>query len=226
MEKFTLEYKSFILTEPNMLLSDWVIALVCGVCFFRLRHVRSTALPHYYRLVFIMNGIGAFLGGLSHLFYYYTGQPLKVFAWIFIGIGTYYLQRIAIDFVRKPASGKALKIFSIIKLALFIVALLYFQNFVAVLADLALGLFLIVVPMHTGHYLRTRNKGSGLILMAVGIILLSALFPLFKISVHETWFTFNDIGHICMAVSLYLIYLSANYLMDHPATVPAHEQTL
>ena len=202
-----------------MLLSNWVITIVCLLCIYRLRNVPSIALFRHYRLVFIMNGIGAFLGGLSHLLYHYTSQPFKAFAWIFIGIGTYYLQLIAIGFVRKPASERALKIFAIIKLLLFIAALLYFQSFAFVLADLALGLFLIVVPIHIGHYHETRNRGSLLTLVAVGIILVSAIFPVFRISVHETWFTFNDIGHICMAISLYVIYLSAKHLVDHPTGV-------
>ena len=223
MEKFTLEYQGFIITEPNMLLSDWVIAIVCLICITRLRKVPTTALVRDYRLFFIMNGIGAFLGGLSHLLYHYTGQPFKVFAWIFIGLGTYYLQCIAIGFVRKPASERALKIFSIIKLFLFIAALLYFQSFAVVLADLALGLFLVVVPIHISHYHQTRNRGSLLILVAVGIILVSAIFPVFRISVHEIWFTFNDIGHICMAISLYIIYLSAQPLVDQPTGVLTKE---
>lgn len=223
MGTFTLEYQGFILTEPNMLLSDWVIAIVCLICITRLQKVPTTALIRDYRLLFLMNGIGAFLGGLSHLFYHYTGQPFKIFAWFFIGFGTYYLQHIAIGFVRKPASERALKIFSIIKLLIFIAALLYFQSFAFVLADLALGLFLIVVPIHIGHYHETRNKGSLLTLGAVGIILVSAIFPVFRISAHETWFTFNDIGHICMAISLYVIYLSAQHLVDQPTGVLTKE---
>lgn len=212
MEKFTIEYKGFIFTEPNMLLSNWVIVLVCLVCVDQLRTIPATALTRNYRLVFIMNGIGAFLGGLSHLLYHYTGQPFKAFAWISIGIGTYYLQSIAIVFAGKTALKKPLQLFSTVKLILFIIFLTYLQSFLVVLTDLALGLFLIVIPIHIGHYRKTQNTGSLLMLLAVGIILVSAIFPIFRLSLHETWFTFNDIGHLCMAISLYLIYLSARPL--------------
>lgn len=209
MEIFTLEYQGFIISEPNMLLSNWFITVVCVACIYRLRVVIMIPAHKDYVYFFIMNGVGAFLGGLGHFLYYYTGQPLKAFAWIFIGLATFFLQRTAIDLIGKPASAKALKLFSAIKLILFLAALLFFQSFAIVLIDLAIGLFLIVVPIHIGHFIQTRNKGSLLTLSAIGIIVLSVIFPVFKISLHKTWFTFNDIGHVCMAASLFVIYLGA-----------------
>jgi hypothetical protein len=213
MEKLIIEYKGFILTEPNMLLSNWVITLVCLWCVQQLKTMPASPLISYYRLVLTMNAMGAFLGGLAHLFFHYTGKPFQAFAWIFVGIGTYYLQRIALIFITRTNLKKPLLTFSTGKLILFILALLYFQSFFVVLADLALGLFIMVVPIHIKYYAITKNKGSMWMLVAVALLVVSAIFPVFRISIHPLWFNFNDIGHIFLAVSLFIIYLSARYLI-------------
>jgi hypothetical protein len=172
-----------------------------------------------------MNAMGAFLGGLAHLFFHYTGKPFQAFAWIFVGIGTYYLQRIALIFIKKTSVEKPFLIFSTIKLILFIIALLYFQSFFGVLADLALGLFIMVVPIHIRHYATTKNKGSMWMLVAVGILMVSAIFPVFRISIHPLWFTFNDIGHIFLAMSLFIIYVSARFLAASAAEMKKYDST-
>ena len=196
MEKIVFEYKGIIFTEPNMLLSNWLITLVCLWCLKILPSGQSSPVIFYYRMVMIMNAIGAFLGGLAHLFIHYTGKPFQAIAWIFVGIGTYYLQRIAILFIKKTKFKKPLLIFSAGKLIIVIIALLWFQSFFVVLADLALGLFIIVVPIHLSFYLAAKNKGSLYLLLAVGILVVSAVFPALKISIHKLWFTYNDIGHV------------------------------
>ncbi len=220
MEKIVFEYNGIILTEPNMLLSNWFITLVCLWCLKYLYQGGPAPLISYYRLVMIMNAVGAFLGGLAHLFIYYTGKPFQAIAWIFVGIGTYYLQRIAIYLSKKPGLQKPLLLFSTIKLIVFIITLLYFQSFLIVLGDLALGLFIVVVPIQLSHYFATKNKGSLLMLIAIGLLVISAIFPALKISIHKLWFTYNDIGHVFLAVSLYIIFLSAGYLA--PKAVVQH----
>jgi len=216
MEKLIFEYKGIVLSEPNMLLTNWLITIVCIWCLIKLKNRQASALLHYYRMVFIMNGTGAFFGGLAHLFFHYTGKPFQAFAWIFIGLGTYYLQRSSLLFEKNTKLRRYFLNFSITKLILFLALLFYFQSFFVVLADLALGLFVIVVPTHVKHYQKTKNKGSMLILTAVGILLVSAIFPIFKISIHEAWFNFNDIGHVFLAISLYIIFLSFHNLAVTP----------
>jgi hypothetical protein len=212
MEKIIFEYNGIIFTEPNMLLSNWFITLICLYCLRELQKRQSTQIISYYRLVLTMNAAGAFLGGLAHLFFHYTGKPFQAFAWIFVGIGTYYLQRIAITFSRKTTLHQPLLLFSVVKLIVFIITLLYFQSFFVVLADLALGLFIVVVPIHLSHYLATKSKGSMLILLAIALLIVSALFPAMRISIHKLWFTFNDIGHVFLAMSLLIIFLSSRFL--------------
>ena len=59
--------------------------------------------------------------------------------------------------------------------------------------------------VHLVVYNRTKEKGSGLVVLGIGIPFLSIVVHSLKFSIHE-WFNYKDISHIVMLTSLALLF--------------------
>ena len=81
-------------------------------------------------------------------------------------------------------------------------------NFFFVEAHAAYGLLVIVSSFELFIYLKTKNEGSRLLLIAVAISALAATVHLTKFTVH-IWFNHLDLSHVLMAGAAYVFYLGA-----------------
>lgn len=66
----------------------------------------------------------------------------------------------------------------------------------------------LVLTFHGFTYLKTRDKGSGTIILGVGIASIAALIFMNEIS-PNIWFNHIDLSHVIMAIAAQLFYKGA-----------------
>ena len=85
---------------------------------------------------------------------------------------------------------------------------LFTLDFFVVEAHAFYGLMVVVFSFELYVFLKTKNKGSRLLLIAVGITSAAAGVHLTRFSIHK-WFNFLDLSHVLMATAAYVFYLGA-----------------
>jgi hypothetical protein len=188
---FTLGGITF--SEPNLFLTDMVMAAVGFYCYSSLR----PSLPKSgYTLFFVLTAISALVSGFGHLFTFYTGVYLKVFAWIFSLLANYFIVKVSMQQLAAMNIRKSLSAFAAVKLAIALVFLLYAQNFKIVTTDSVISIALISLPIHFYRWKQTNRKGYLLFCTGIVFTMLTALVGGLHLSISDTWFNDKDINHL------------------------------
>ena len=199
--------------EPMTTLTDLLVSVVCFYAFYQLStyQVRNNSL-RYFRYYFLLMGIATLLGGLiGHAFLYAFSFSWKLPGWIVSMLSVALIERSAIDYAKDYVPKKLGHFFlrlNIVELITIMTITLYTLNFKWVEFHSGYGLLAIVFPFHGYVYLKTKNKGSKTIMLAVGIASIAALVFMNKIAAHA-WFNHLDISHTLMAIAAYVFYRGA-----------------
>lgn len=126
---------------------------------------------------------------------------LRVLGWMPAGIGLYFVQLSLVDYLESERSKRSLKVLSAIQLGLFLVLNVVFANFLVSMINMTIGLLILVTYFHLRAYRNSRGIGHLWILGSVGLLLLSAVIHVAKLSLH-IHFSHKDIGHVLMAFAI------------------------
>ena len=166
----------------------------------------------YFKYFFLTMGIATTIGGLiGHAFIYAFTFGWKVPGWIMSMLSVALIERSAILHAQplmKRSIGKFFAVLNLVELITFIFISIFTLNFLFVEIHATYGLMLVVFSFELFVFIKTKDKGSRYILLAVALAALSAIIHLNKISLHQ-WFNFNDISHVLMAISAWLFYKGA-----------------
>ena len=199
--------------EPVTTATDLLVSGVCLYAFFKIRTAKSTIrslqlLKYYFLLLAISTAYGGIIG---HSLQNVLGFGWKVPGWISSMISIALIERAAIlhaQPILRPGLGRFFAILNIIELIALISIVTITLNFFFVEVHAAYGLLVIVSSFEFFIYQKTKNEGSGLLLIAVAISALAATVHLTKFTIH-TWFNHLDLSHIFMAVAAYVFYRGA-----------------
>ena len=118
-EKIHVHLFGLDISEPNVFLSDLIMALISLYCGWRLfRNEQRSAFKNWWMGFFFLYGISSLAGGFGHAFYAYTGHYGKLFTWITGILSIYLIERAMICAFEDTLFQKKLKIVSHIKLTL------------------------------------------------------------------------------------------------------------
>lgn len=153
--------------------------------------------------------LATFFGGLiGHAFLYAFGFAWKLPGWIISMVGVAFIERSAIDYSRLHIKARVVNFFlvlNIIELVIIMSLTLSSLNFKWVEFHSGYGLLGVVFPFHMYIYLKTKDRGSLLMIVAVGIASVAALIFMTKFSLH-TWFNYLDFSHVVMAIGAFVFY--------------------
>ncbi|MDA3780273.1 MAG: hypothetical protein PF487_08690 [Bacteroidales bacterium] len=199
--------------EPVTTLTDLIVSFICYYSFIKLNKMnKSNKVILYFKYYFLSMGIATTIGGLiGHGFLYLFSFAWKLPGWITSMFSVALVERASIEHSKKlfkPIVGKVFKIVNIVELFTFITITLFTLNFHFVEIHSAYGLMFVVFSFHSYIYYKTKDKGSKIILIAVGITALSAIVYLSEFSIHK-WFNYNDLSHILMSISAFTFYKGA-----------------
>lgn len=222
-----------LISEPVTALTDIVLSFVCLYCFLRLRKTRSdiptVKLFSYY---FLTLSIATAYGGIvGHAFIHLLSYEWKMPAWFISMISVALFERAAIihayPLLRKN-TGRFFAILNIVELLTLLTIVSFTRNFFYVELHAAYGLLVIVFSFELYVYRKTGEKGSRIVLYAIGVSALAALVHLTRIAPH-IWFNHLDLSHVLMTVAAGLYYIGCTLIIKskkQTADLKAHKEGL
>jgi hypothetical protein len=211
--KTKIDLFGFQIMEPVTAATDLLVAVVCLYAFVKISRsgnsLPSVQLLKYY---FLTLAISTTYGGIiGHALQNILSFGWKVPGWLISMISIALIERAAIlhaQPILRSGLGKFFAVLNIIELITLISVVLITLNFFFVEAHAAYGLLVIVSSFELFIYIKTKNEGSRLLLIAVAISALAATVHLTKFTVH-VWFNHLDLSHVFMAGAAYVFYLGA-----------------
>lgn len=219
MEKTQFIFQNIVLEEPVTALTDFIVTLLCFYFFKKLnQNEYNTRRNQLWRKFFMFVGLSTFFGGIAHLLFFYLQGPIHKTIWLSMNvlsaISVYFAELSAIEVVIADKSKKQLNILALLLLVSFTSLSLYTQNFNIAKINMGIGLVFILIS----HIITNKRglQGSLYVVLGMSCSFIPVFIHSFKISLSK-WFNFNDISHVFMMLSLYLIFLGAaafNFQLD------------
>jgi hypothetical protein len=199
--------------EPMAVVTDLLVSAVCFYAFYKLTRKKLPGRSQWYlRYYFLLIGIATFLGGvIGHGFLYALSFAWKLPGWTVSMLSVALIERSAISHARrliKPVIVRTFLIVNIIELVIAMTVTMTTLDFFWVEFHSAYGLLIVVCSFHAYTFHRVKDKGSFLMLGAIGITAVASLVFMTEFSLH-TWFNYIDLSHTLLAVASYVIYRAA-----------------
>ncbi len=193
-------------------ITDELVALLCGVCAYKLnKHPSKTTT--YWAVFFLILGLSTMVGGFAHLFWQYTGIYMKMVCWFLAGGVTFYAQLATAEVLNDKAKPW-LRRLALLELVIFLISLSFFRDFMVVIVNSIVGLFLIVAMTHIYQFVKLKEVGSGWIFLGLLIILATPAIHIGQFSPHR-WFNHIDLSHLILGIGLYIMYLGGSSIGKH-----------
>jgi len=210
------------MTEPDVALTDYGLALECAVFVFLL-YRRSTSrrpLRTWFAVFYVSIGVAALAGGTVHGFFldvrtagYAVLRPSAL-----IALGGAALSTWAIG-ARIQFSLRVVRLITLCATLVFAVycALVLFvtQSFSLAIGHYLPGVFFLVVVFSLA-YRRTRARPVCLALMGLLLALVASGLQQGRVGLHPIYFNHNALYHLLEAVALYLIFCGARWFLAVP----------
>ena len=202
----TIFINSFEWREPITTATDLLVALVCLIGFIKYANYKGSKSYsfNFYKYYFFTFGIGMVCGAwLGHGLQAYLGLEYKKIGWALCLTANMFLALASLQQLMGIISSK---FFLSIKLLLFTNYLLFitiilipdYSAFSYAQVGSAIILMGFILPVQLFLFIKTKEKGSLIIVCAV----LYGIIPGFvynnQISLHR-WFNYNDISHVLIA---------------------------
>lgn len=214
------------MTEPDVALTDYAIAVLCTVLAALV--LRWPDVPaqvrRWWMVLFASIGFGALAGGTVHGFFLDEASAGHRVLWpatlLALGVTATAMWFVGSFAGLRERSGRVVRQAAIAAFVAYTAVVLFFdQRFVvAIGAYLPATVFLLVILV----VLFARRRSRPLLLAIAGLLLtfVAAAVQQLRIGVHPAYFNHNALYHVIQGVALVLIYLGARYVAGLP---PARE---
>ncbi len=213
MHQPSVHFLNIRIDEPVNMLTDLIVSAVCLFAYYKLTKRQLAGKTQlFFRLYFLLMGLATLFGGVvGHGFLYLLSFPWKLPGWIISMFSIALIERSSIEHAKtyiNPHVGKFFLVLNIVELLTVMFITIYTLDFQWVEFHSGYGLLAIVLTFHGFTYLKTRDRGSGIIVLGVGVASIAALIFMNEISM-SIWFNHIDISHVLMAVAAFILYKGA-----------------
>jgi len=233
-EKIHITLFGLDISEPNVFVSDAIMAFVSLYCGWRLlKGEGKSAFKKWWMGFFFLYGISSLAGGFGHALYAYFGHYGKLFTWITGIISIYLIERAMSKAYTDSLFKRRLQRFSLIKVIL--VYLIFFGILLFGQIDKKPGLPFLPIAINTivgvswfaGYYAYQLSKQLHEyfkpIFIGVLIMLPSAFFFLGKINLHP-WMDKNDVSHFLLAAGIIYFMIGVEKLSSESVLTDLSEK--
>jgi hypothetical protein len=194
--------------EPVTAFTDYIIASMAFYFYLQLnRNKNGNSIIINWSGFFGLLSLSTLLGGSAHAFFgIHEGVSYKMF-WLGMqianGVAVYFAQQATLASVLANSKNKSKWKWSyIIQLILFIIAALFFQNYLVTIVDNAVAL----IPIMIIHFIASPKEDyQKKIGYGISISFITAIVHGAKISLCA-YFNYNDIAHVFIMISLFVMY--------------------
>lgn len=225
----TIYIGNFEWREPITTLTDFLVALVAIIGFFKFNSYRGlkSASFNYFKFYFLCFAIGMTSAAwLGHGFQAYVGPEFKRIGWIcgstgllLFGLGSF----IEIKNQINKNFYLFLKSLFIGQYIIFVFLILNPTSSDFILAQLSstISLIVFIFPIHIYNYLGTKAKGSAFIVSTIIYGAIPGLIYNNQLSINK-WFNYHDISHVLMAIFMLLMIIGTfklSVLQNNKSTI-------
>lgn len=198
--------------EPVTSSTDLLIGFLCIYAYFILKKkTENLRVNTYMKNYFLLMGIATFWGAFfGHAFAYKIGFFGRMPGWYLSMFAIMFFERSAIEHARHlmgKRMAKVLLIANIIELLLMATLTTLTLDFIFVQIHSAYGVLFVVFSFHLFSYVKTKDRGSKIVLIGVGFAAIAAFIYNYPIVI-DKWFNQLDFAHILMAIAT-LVFLNA-----------------
>jgi hypothetical protein len=210
------------LLEPMALITNSILGLLALFFAYKISKLKSK-LPFYkyWKLFFLLFGIGILLGGIGHTFYNQLGVYGKIQGWCLGPFTIYLAERAMISIHWQDSKKSSLKKIAIAKLILvyaIFIAILFIseesklstQPFLPIAINTIIG-FIGFVGVLGYKYSEEISSKFKYFCLGVLVLMPTALIFLMKVNIHP-WFNKNDFSHLIFCLGITYFYLGVNSL--------------
>lgn len=196
--------------EPMTALTDLVVAGVCFVVFWKLRHLPKSPLWNLFRWHFLFLGLATLWGGIiTHAFLYLLNPWWRLPGWIssmvaLTCLGMATVQWLAYNQWKRKVAFAAPIFYG--ELGLVILVTLLTGKFDGAAAHSAVIMLFVMVLFMRANQEQAHPAFRLMVLGVVGFIA-SGIAYLAKVSVH-TWFNHVDFTHVLLAIDVLIFYMA------------------
>ncbi len=207
------------MTEPDVALTDYVLAIECLI-FAAILHrnkARNVKLGRWFTLFFASICAASLFGGTVHGFFLEVDSLGHAILWpaslLTIGLTALAAWASGAEFLFSDRISRLIAAAAFAEfLAYAFVVLLITASFrIALLNYLPAALFLLLAF----SVVYRREKNGSFLVAACGLVLTfaAALFQQFELGIHRVYFNHNAVYHIIQAGALFLIFLGGRRLV-------------
>lgn len=192
--------------EPMTSATDLLIAAVCIYAWWRLKKAKLVGVEvTFMKYYFLAMAAATISGGIfGHAFQYVFSFAWKVPGWYISMVSIMLVERASIEHARKyikPMVGKFFLWLNVLELIVLMMIATITLEFRWVEYHAVYGLLIVVFSFHLFTYIRSRNRGSRNMLVAIGTLVVAMIAFNLPI-VPNVWFNHRDLAHILMAISV------------------------
>ncbi|MDG1756880.1 MAG: hypothetical protein P8I43_05720 [Bacteroidia bacterium] len=217
-KKVTFVVEGWQLLEPNALIGDTLLAMICFGMAVTIYQWRTHSLYFKYWIgFFVIFGCSLLLGGIGHTMFNYWGVRGKYFSWFSSLISLYLLERAVISKDRNLRRKRWLTSLAKFKVGMLIAAEVMVVSIFDLSIDSHLGLLVPSIATATSLLIycgfvalqlsRNVHPSFRHLSWALMSMLPTAVIQGFKISIHPL-FDRNDLSHICLMLMLIFFWKS------------------
>jgi uncharacterized membrane protein YqjE len=203
------------MTEPDVALTDYAVALECACFVYALWMERKgpRALSFWFITAFLATAVAGVAGGTVHGFFNQPGSFGHGILWplslVMIGVAALAFTNIASALRFTGLAALAISRAAFFLLLFYCVVIVFFNDDfkVAIAAYLPAVLFLGWVFLE--RYRQARRSAFAWGLAGIGITLLAAVVQQARIALHPRYFNHNAVYHTLQAAGLFMIFLTA-----------------
>jgi hypothetical protein len=211
------------MTEPDVTLTDYGIALECAILaglLYRRRAVRGD-LRRLFVLFFASSALGALAGGTVHGFFLDGGSATGATLWraalLALGATAFAAWSIGARLAFTGRTARIVQALAALELAAYAVIVIAFdQRFLVAIANYAPAVAFLALSFLIAH---RRNGGRPFLAGLAGLLLtaVAAVVQRRGIALHPTLFNHNALYHAIQMVAFVLIFQAGRYVMTAPA---------
>ena len=205
MEETAFYLFGFKLMEPGNFITDIIMAIATYTFYLKLKDDRQNI---YFSYFFLFMALTSFIGGFGHLLFHYTGKPFQVFGWIFSALSIYFIELAALKEFKSESFRKKLNFAINLQFVLFIIIVLFIQNFAVVTTNMIIGIMGLVIPVFSIQAFQKNRKKN--ILIISGLLLSSIPAFLYKLDFDFGGLSGKVVSHLILVLCFYIVFLGVS----------------
>ncbi|MDX2359529.1 MAG: hypothetical protein QNK23_01895 [Crocinitomicaceae bacterium] len=215
-DKIEFEMFGLELLEPSGFIGDlliFIVAIVLAIKVGRLNRIEPFF--KYWKLFFVVFGVGFLFGGFGHLFYNYWGVLGKNPAWYLGLVSTLLVEKAMISLHPSEKFKSTFNKVAYVKFVLALIAALYVSIFVDLTADYTVGLRVPSINTSVGlilalgyfcYLFMKEIRGFRFFIFGILTLIPVAVIQSMKLNPHQL-FDRNDMSHILLITAIIFYYL-------------------